>query len=586
MIQKYMSSPFPRKRNWKHYLCPLMGGLLISSLSLTTQAATIFVSKNGNDANSGLEAIKPLATVNKGVSVAVTNGGGTLRVAIGKYNEAPITLPAGVAISGGWDNTFADGKRNIFDNTKKIPTQFEEKLCENHTCLTTTQGPHVVSTMGSNPGNQKPDVLPARSLSQLIIIGPDCAAPQSNATCDSSFGVIVDQPNVHLDYLLIKAGTGNTGIKGPDGKIGTGTCSYGGAGGKVIGTSTIWTFSCQGGIGNAGENVTLNDVVVALGGAGGEPGESSCTAWPYARSDNPETGKVGKNGSPGATGKAGTPAPIIDLGFTPSTNHLRLDLNHNTSGQGSKGSPGSGGGGGGAGGSWNYFFGGCIGGYPVTGGRGHDGNRGGCSGEGGVGGSSGAGAFALVINNTKVMSESIVLLGGQGGMGGVGGNGALGSPGAKDDSLGKLGSKAGPRAKGDCGFLNWQLPDRNGGYGGPGGHGGDGGDGGGGGGGNGGPAITLVKMNKNAALEVKSGGTYHVKGGRAGIGGSGGKNGACIKDPKICVTAGSGTGGNPIVIDPTVSASVSSEVHAHSLSGPSNIINGLDGISQESIQLP
>lgn len=583
MIQKYMNSQFFRKGNLRPYFPTLLGGLLIACLNLPTQAATIFVNtKGGNDSNTGLDTTQPLRTVTKGVAVANANGGGIVHVAVGKYDESPITLPAGVTISGGWDNTFAEGKRNIFDNTKKIPTSFEEKLCEDHTCLTTTTGPYVISTMGSQSGTVKPETLPPRSLSQLIIIGPNCATPPGNAHCDSSFGVIVDQPNVHLDYLLVKAGTGNTGIKGQDAQGTTGTCTRGGAGGKVSVKITEFSASCEGGTGETGESAKLNDVVVALGGKGGETGENNCSVWPKDRSDTAETGKTGEKGNPGATGRSGIPASIVPLGFSFANN--RLELNHNTSGNGGPGSPGAGGGGGGAGGSWNYFFWGCVGAYPTRGGVGHDGNRGGCGGAGGLGGSSGAGAFALVINNVKVMSEGLVLLGGQGGMGGAGGNGALGAPGGKDDSLGTMGTKAGPRVSWDCFGSDTAIPSTaRGGTGGAGGHGGDGGDGGGGAGGNGGPAISLVTLAKNAALEVKSGGTYHVKGGRAGIGGTGGKNGACIKNPQMCVTANTGSGGNPTT-DPSVGAGTGNPLS--SSSSTSNIVNGLEGINQESVHLP
>lgn len=549
--------------------------LLIASFSLSLQAATIFISKNGKDTSSGLEASTALASVNKGLAIAVAQGGGEIRVAVGKYNEAPLTLPAGITISGGWDNTFEENNRTVFDKSKKLPQRFDEKICDNHTCLTTTQGPHVVSTMSS--AGDKP-----RTLSQLVIIGPDCSLPNSN--CDSSFGAIIDQPNVNLDYVVIKAGKGNTGSKGGDGQPGRGTCTKGGLGGRAEHSYGSVFTSCKDNIGDHGETAKLDSMDVALGGKGGESGESSCSS-PKLRSEDGEAGKQGEAGQPGVTGRSGLASSIIPIALTISENSLTLQKS--ISGNGMSGSAGGGGGGGGSGGAWSYWFLGCSTGYQTAGGNGRIGNPGGCPGSGGIGGTSGGGAFALVINNTNVMSEGIALLGGQGGTGGAGGNGALGSEGNKNDTLGQIGSKVGERHTWDCFWVDSLVQSElRGGTGGAGGHGGDGGDGGGGAGGNGGPAVALVKMGKNSLLEIKGGADYIISGGRGGVGGSGGKNGRCIKDSSTCKIAGSGDSSPSYILSPNSPKRVSNPTEDYNSTLFYTDNSGSEGITKESIELP
>ncbi len=86
--------------------------------------------------------------------------------------------------------------------------------------------------------------------------------------------------------------------------------------------------------------------------------------------------------------------------------------------------------------------------------------------------------------------------------------------------------------------------------------------------------VTLVKIGKNATLEIKGGSDYMINGGRGGIGGIGGKNGQCIKDPNTCKNAGSGNSGS------------SNQPPLHVTNALSNNMDGLQGISQESIHLP
>ncbi len=469
---------------------------------------TAYVSLKGDDKNNGVTHTTPFRTLSKGIDEIVARGGGEICVATGLYKEDPLLLPSGVMVSGGWDDHFE--KQNLFtaDQLEEInDIENIDTFCKDHTCITTNSGDYVITTFKKEEKIDN-NAVP-RGLTQLVILGPD----RTQNVGSSSYGVIIDKPNVQLDFVIIKAGHGGPGAPGESPQPKNAYCTKGGLGGEISTEGRI-TLSCNYKNSQPGEHVYVDQVLVASGGEGGKNGDW-CASFPSARDKDADDGNAGEKGSDGVPGKSGVAADNSQELNSFMRTENGLQWKSYPSGNGGVGSHGAGGGGGGVGGSWHYYFFPCLDSYVVEGGRGHVGNQGGCGGAGGGGGYSGGGAFALIIDNVNAKSEAIILVGGFGGIGGAGGKGAQGSVGETDNSFGERGTESG-----DC--SGKPNPHRYGGRGGPGGHGGTGGSGAGGAGGNGGPAITLVKIN-NGDLDM---GGSHIKRNLKGRGGSGGNGGA------------------------------------------------------------
>lgn len=75
-------------------------------------ARSLYVSTSGNDANAGT-AVAPLRNIQTALTRA--SSGDTVKVASGSYNEGIITSSQAILL-GGYDNTFAESKRDIFAN--------------------------------------------------------------------------------------------------------------------------------------------------------------------------------------------------------------------------------------------------------------------------------------------------------------------------------------------------------------------------------------------------------------------------------------------------------------------------------------
>ncbi|MDI9239906.1 hypothetical protein QLQ15_13420 [Lysobacter sp. LF1] len=449
------------------------------------QAATIYVSTQGNDTADGTTAGHAVATLTRGLALAT--GGGTLRVSSGRFTGAMLAPPENVTIEGGWDTKFTQ-------QTLLTSKQIEVLKASDDPCATKT-----VTCIGADADRVMTIRNKGVSLSQLVIIGPD----RSKTTASSSYGLVVDGVPATLKFVVIKAGVAGNGADGETGQTGQGFCSAGGGGGWA--ESKDGNDVCAQHNGSQGQSLTLNGRT-ANGGGGGGSGNSNCSMWPSA--NNVSDGNAGGTGDAGIEGSPAAAAASGNGTFSRRGQDLQW-ISPASAPHGGTGSAGGGGGGGGPGGSWN-IVGWCLVGYPAMGGSGHAGNRGGCGGNGGESGGFGGGAFAMVINAAKVSVQDVALLGGTGGRGGKGGEGNVGAAGEVNAASGQ-----GGQSRTLCG-----TNDSSAGRGGSGGSGGTGGGGGGGAGGNGGPAITLVRLG--TAEIVEAGGVFRTAGGAAGSSGTGG----------------------------------------------------------------
>ena len=167
-------------------------------------------------------------------------------------------------------------------------------------------------------------------------------------------------------------------------------------------------------------------------------------SWSSSNNPNGSSGADGGNGNPGASGSTGSDgikAPsgmllALEVEISQIGDHLTIDFDGQTGGQGGRGQNGGGGGNG---------MGGRIGEsdttWPGTGcdrepGSGGDGGHGGAGGIGGTGGGGGSAGDIFVISTPQNLSGAFVSgdfsyvndggSGGEGGFGGVGGRGGLG----------------------------------------------------------------------------------------------------------------------------------------------------------------
>jgi hypothetical protein len=477
-----------------------LGLALTMVCTAQSQAATIYVSLQGHDGDSGTEPSKPVRSLGK--ALALAGSGGIVKLGQGTFETPALVINDVVTLEGGWDATFATQK--TFTKTVLNGLSSTNDLCASHTCITTRSDDRVMTI-------RKPAVAmsPASEvvLRDLVILGPDRSAIFDG----SSYGLIADGGNVSLRSVVIQGGKAGTGNGGAGVSPAQGTCSRGGSAGWAASdynTSGGDNYYCKWQAGGQGDSPALGTAIAKVG-AGGAAGSNGCRWNPTL--NYVSDGSPGGDGDQGIEGTAGKPALADDGVFVRIGDALHWKSAVSPA-KGGEGTAGGGGGGGGPGGSWNVYFFWCV--VPdnyglVIGGRGRQGNPGGCGGHGGNGGLSGGGAFALVVNDAKVSEDGLVLFGGQGGKGGGGANGSTGAPGVVDTTPGDAG-----------GSQSCAGATSSAGRGAHGGAGGRGGGGGGGGGGNGGPSFLEVKIGTGEV--VSSGGEYRKVGGEGGKGGAGG----------------------------------------------------------------
>jgi hypothetical protein len=255
------------------------------------------------------------------------------------------------------------------------------------------------------------------------------------------------------------------------------------------------------------------------GGGGGGRGSDGCGC-------NNNTGNAGDGppGNPGNPGACGTDGGEFSFSVWGSFGDGPTWM-ASKGAAGKPGQVGSGGGGGGSGGMATQQ------GSPDYHGRpGGGGGGGGCGGNGGGGGQQGGASIPLVLYQSKIQRDGLVLIPGVGGQGGAGGTGGKGGPGGAGNP-GQVGHRNNVSILWTC---NTQQP----GSGGKGGDGGQGGAGAGGAGGNGGPSVGMAAVG-GSSYPTTSQGIYLGLAGAGGLKGAGGQNA-----PSQC-TAVAGQDGGP-----------------------------------------
>lgn len=445
--------------------------------------SAVFVSPNGSDDAAGTRE-EPVLTIGKALELAA-EGGLSVYVCNGTYEEA-VRLTTGATIVGGYDCTNGwrrDRNQAIVEPASGIP----------------------LKVIG---------VDAKVYIERIAFRAPDGSTPGQSSQAAS----IVDSSDVSLYRVELSAGNGANAahaVKGtdasqtlpPKGSKGADTstvpCNYGDGGVcafyAVGGGSSLATTTCED---VDGQTITFR---ASLGGRGANiytagyraPSCASMTggnpALPQLRVGSGLWVDIGGSqyGASGSPGSDGAPA---SSGFG-SVEGGRYQAT-NVGSDGTRGAPGKPGLGGAGGMSYASGSGGLCGQfYPGSGGG--QGGLPGCGGGGAKGAGAGGGSIGLVIQNSSVVLDSVVINTRNGGRGGDGASGGLGQLGGQGGD-GGLASTA-----------STSLAGKPGSAGGAGGRGGDGGPGGGG------PSIGIIYMGTAPALG-------HVVFG-VGAPGSGGK---------------------------------------------------------------
>ncbi len=455
----------------------------------------------GSDASVGSRSA-PVASVGKGVELAVAGGKHLVLLAAGQYS-GNVVLAGGVSIHGGYEPSAGWARPDL---TSRAPVSI----------LTAPTSPVVVGD----------GIVIATRLTGLIVNGPTVSAydqPSVAMRLTGSAAVTIEDselragvagpgaPGATPSGMLVSGLPGNPGIPprcygsgsgcinqfpsnstqpADDTAAVCGSCGVGGWGAfawdaeaVTLRTGTSGTF--------------VNDIGQCVRGV--VPNASSGGVAGAATVDGPPgmPGGVGRSGNVGAGGSAlGT---FTEAGYVPSV-----------AGAGLTGGVGGGGGGGASG----RFLTCPTGGFTIVGGTGGYGGSGGCGGAGGLGGHGGAPAIALELWASTPTLTRTLLDAGTGGVGGVGGDGQIGAPGG----MGGFADPPGTRYCPD--HLTEAARGRAGGVGGNGGRGGQGGRGGGG---VGGPAVAILYGTDTALNEASS--DVFIQPGTAGEGGAGGTPG-------------------------------------------------------------
>jgi hypothetical protein len=402
-----------------------------SATSATPDCGIWVSATKGNDDNPGTQA-EPVRTLQRGVDLAGPIG----RVyACAETYDAPVTIPSGVSLHGGW------------------------------ACQQTWE-----------PTDQRAAIRPLHDVVPLRIVAgagdslvTDITARAGDAMSPggSSIAAWVEvDAVVEMRDVELVAGDGAPGAAGEHGGVMPAT--YGASG--VAGDGACTMDIGQGGL----VPVTMCDDGPTAGGSGGDGSELVALAGGAGTPDlGGGSGGLGEDTTPnctggndGAAGMDGTDGIGADAGGT-------LTASGYVGAAGTSGTAGTraqGGGGGGA----SYGNSGC-GLLPHGGAGGGSGGAGGCGGRAGKGGGGGGASIALVSRSSGVRLVGVRLVAAAGGVGGTGGTGQVGGLGGLP-GLGGAQYSGPPPVHAGC----------------SGGFGGQGGNGGNGGGGAGGPSAAIV----------------------------------------------------------------------------------------------
>ncbi|MEC7984255.1 MAG: MopE-related protein [Myxococcota bacterium] len=418
---------------------------------------------NGAAANDGSQS-SPLATIEGGLSQAISDGKSYVLVAEGTYNEN-LTVPDGVIVFGSMDESF-DG-RNLSTPTTTINGDGSSPtvVFSNITTGTTLDGFYVQGNADSAPGSSSIAVFIEDSSDALVLSNNDIFSSDAQDGTDGSNGSDgsdgdsgesgLESSNNDCSTPLFSGGLGalNT-CNGQDTSGGDGadaSCPVH-AQNQPTGSDGLGDSPGLGGVGGCDANL-IDSAIGCICTTGG----LACFG----------SGDIGTSGGSGSDGNGGSGA--ASSGSFNGYTWLTVDGT-----DGDTGNNGSGGGGGGAGsGAANNALS-CTPGNNV-GATGGGGGAGGCGGTGGSKGTSGGSSFGIVYACTSSCTSlpSITnnnITSGDGGIGGDGGDGGLGGIGGE----GAIGGSA----------LSTFVCTYDGGAGGDGGSGGGGGGGGAGAGGN------------------------------------------------------------------------------------------------------
>lgn len=427
-----------------------------------TVVADVYVSATtGSDANSGTRTA-PVATIGKGLDLAVAGDRRLVLVAAGNYAET-IQLRSNVSLTGGmslttWTRTASS--RSMVNATTASAAQ------TNISGITVT-GIDFQALQAAVAGQPS---IALHLVSCLDLSFVDClfkAAPGANGAAGAA-GV-----------AGFNGGAGDTGFEG------SANSSFGGGGG--------WGGLPGGGRGGSGgRGLTGADYGPGNNGIAGDGGSwagygGAGGAWCYDAGDG-GSGSAGVGGGNGTNGN-GTPSSVGQVAGAVWLAEAGVAGTGGFQGYGGAG----GGGGGGVGGACSPRSGSGGGGGGGAGG-------GGSGGSGGLGG--GASIAVLLVDSSPSFAVSCGFVAARGGNGGPGGSGAVG----------------GAAGAGGAGG-----PSTTAGLGGRGGNGGAGGSGGGGQGGPGGASICLYLAGSSAPTIS---GSPVMSLGAPGTGGVGGAHGS------------------------------------------------------------
>ncbi|MCB9883527.1 MAG: FG-GAP repeat protein [Planctomycetes bacterium] len=469
---------------------------------------TIYVSAlTGSNANSGLDPLRPVATLDHAYQLAIALGDPAnyvpyprILVAAGTYREA-LRIDHPIDMSGGYDSqTWA-----------RAPGIYSQVLTDHHGVrVRDLNDPTTIEGFEFIAGNA-PHAGPTNWWSEISSMaldvrdtGPeltmrDCLFRSGNGGSGASGG-----------STTTPGADGDPGDPGASGRfaaffIGS-TPEAGGSGGSGA------YFGGRGGDGGTSVcTSSLGSVCLTGQSRGGRPGDDSgnCNNGGSggARSGCgiAGDGADGTRGADGSEGTAGRPN-TSPAGYVDSLGAWRP----HRAGSGGDGGDACGGGGGGGGGAADCAQQFALG---ASGGGGGGGGFGGYPGGGGTGGGA---SFCVYLYDASPTFRNCQFTTGTGGAGGRGGNGSVGGTG---------GSGGG----GGSGFNGTIAGFGVGsGSGGTGGEGGTGGAGGGGGGGHGGPSYCIFLAGTSSPPSVTSNGNQFQP-GSGGVGGPGGSSGSGVR---------------------------------------------------------
>ncbi|MFW5967521.1 MAG: hypothetical protein ACOCV2_08395 [Persicimonas sp.] len=465
------------------------------------EGEAIFVSsEDGNNSQNGMSPDQPVATIDKGMRLAVdeeTEDGKPFALAIagGTYEEV-VEVEPGVDLLGGFS---AEDWSREFDSDDEYRTLIRPPA--------DAADEHVRTVIADGIDQQT-------LLSGLHIEGFqfDRRSPGDHPGA-SSYAVWINESDdfVALEDSVVVAGEGAAGSDGEPGEDGAedASCDDSYAGGEKGEFET--TNHCKepedeeapSGL----RGIPTDEVVDLIGGEGGSGGLHFCANNDHS-SDACRSGDIngvnGDRGTKGGDGSDARPATDVNGSFDDGFWQSPAAAERAQSGQ-----PGSGGGGGGAGGNCSDNDGTIagIGSFHNNGGNGGDGGQGGCPGEPGESGQPGGGSFGIFVAASNLEASKVTVRVGRGGDGGDGAAGGVGVDGTTGDE-GKLGDHT-------SGFDRTRA-----GRGGDGGDGGPGGDGGDGAGGAGGPSVGVATAD-TATVDGLSDDNFDRNNAEPGRGGDG-----------------------------------------------------------------